>query len=237
MITTPKSVLRPRARLKTAPTVEPVTATEAKQHSNVFASDEDDMIERKLKAARQLAEGYTGRAFLSQTWECGFDLRAGFGPTDDFWYAEVPPASYRKLASLPRVIQLPRPPLISVSSIVYYLDSDPATSVAFSSSKYYSITADKQNHGRLALKTGEVWPTDLRELDSLIITFLAGYGTTDADVPDAIKEGILMWAAYLYEQREGMPADNAGGAIVLNRGAYIPAGVQAALKDYMVDLL
>jgi hypothetical protein len=230
MLTREYKALRSRARLKTAPTVEPVSASDLIQHSRLLASEDTSELTRKLKAARKLAEDYTGRAFLSQVWQLSYDAQ-GFGPHDNFWYTETPSASY--YAALPQVIVLPRPPLITLDSIKYYPDAT-HTETTYATTNVAAITSDKENPGRLMLKTGKVWPTDLRAVESIVFEFTCGYGTLAEHVPSGICEGILMWAAYLYEQREGAPSDNAGGAVVLNHGGYIPAGVRTILQPYIV---
>lgn len=57
---------RIQSKLIVPPQVEPVTVAEAK-HYGLDAPD-DVTIEKAIKAARELAEGWTGRAFMEQTW-------------------------------------------------------------------------------------------------------------------------------------------------------------------------
>ena len=82
-----------RLHLKTAPTVEPITLDEAKLQMKVDTADDNALITAKIKTARQLAERETKRAFITQTWQMFLD-------------------------TAPAEIEIPRPPLQSVESII-----------------------------------------------------------------------------------------------------------------------
>ena len=83
---------RIQSKLIVSPQVEPVTVAEAK-HYGLDAPD-DVTIEKAIKAARELAESWTGRAFMEQT------LRA---------------VIYEVEAN--EAIELPRPRLVEVLSV------------------------------------------------------------------------------------------------------------------------
>jgi len=59
--------------LVTGPTTEPVTLAEAKAHLRADGSDDDDYITTLITTARQAAENYTRRAFITQTWQYSCD--------------------------------------------------------------------------------------------------------------------------------------------------------------------
>lgn len=83
----------------TAPTSEPVTLAEAKAQIGVTTTDDDDLITRKIRAARQHVEAMTGRTLLETTLELVLDR-------------------------FPRgALPVPRGPLASITS-VKYLDPD-----------------------------------------------------------------------------------------------------------------
>jgi uncharacterized phiE125 gp8 family phage protein len=229
MLTGTPKILRPNYKLVTAPTTEPVELADFHSHSQTAGLGQDSKITAFLKTARLEAEAFCGRAFITQTWLAAYDVM-GPGPTDEFWYTDSP--RVRRGETLPRIIELPRPPLISVSAITYFLDDGVEATQTLAATEYRTSTNGL--FGRLALKTGKTWPVGLRPMDSLIITYTAGYGSTAASVPQDIKDAIVEWAAHMYENREGQQAANAGGAVVLNRGAFIPAGVQSKLNAYKV---
>lgn len=176
--------------------VEPVTAAEFKTFARIDGSTEDTQIEAMLKAVRQSAELWTGRAFISQTYVM----------TLDFWPKNG-------------IIQLPRPPLISVTSIVT-LDED-NVETTYSSSNYYLNTVSTP--AEIILKSGATAPTkDTRERGWIKVTFKAGYGDTAANVPQQIKEAIKMWATVVYENRTPLspePPSNVQDILGLNKVA------------------
>jgi uncharacterized phiE125 gp8 family phage protein len=139
-------------------------------------SVEDTYIEDLIKSARRLIELHTGRRFITQTWETA-------------------------LGSFPRgdKIELPYPPLQSVTSVKYYDTDD--TEATFSSDDYYVDTYAEP--GALSLNYGESWPsTTLRPANGVIVRYVVGYGDAESDVPEMYKQAIKILAAELYERRE-----------------------------------
>lgn len=158
----------------TEPTVEPCTVAELKTFARIDGSDEDTLLEGFIKAARLATEEYLGRYLIEQEVRCIFD----------FWYSEE--------------IELPRPPLISVTKIAT-LDEDD-TETEYSSSNYYVITEDCP--GRVILKQGVTPPTNTeRDYGGYKIEYSAGYGSQASDVPASITEAIKLWATAIYENR------------------------------------
>lgn len=95
-------------------------------------------------------------------------------------------------------IDLPKPPLVSVTS-VSYVDLTGATQT-FSASRY-EVDTDGEP-GRIYLKYGESWPSTRTQRNAVTIVFVAGYGDA-SDVPENIKHSIKLKAAHWYENREG----------------------------------
>jgi uncharacterized phiE125 gp8 family phage protein len=52
-----------------APTVEPISLTEAKQHARITQDNDDAMIQRFIVTAREQAEDYMNRGIMTQTWQ------------------------------------------------------------------------------------------------------------------------------------------------------------------------
>ena len=73
--------------------------------------------------------------------------------------------------------------------------------------------------GRLVARRGRSLPLPTRAANGIEIRFLAGYGDDPADVPEALRQGLLMLAAHLYEHRGEDPerAVQASGAFGLWR--------------------
>jgi uncharacterized phiE125 gp8 family phage protein len=178
-------------KLSVPPEAEPITLEEAKLHCKVEVDDDDDLIEALITAAREYCEGFQRRAYITQTWE--------------LWLDSFP--------STP--LTLPLPPLQSVDSIKYY-DTD---NIETEFEEYYVDTNSEP--GRLELNYGESWPTViLRDINSVCITFTAGYGGA-GDVPQKVKQAILLIVSAWYENRENfistgaMPKDIPLGAASL----------------------
>lgn len=158
-----------------APTEEPITSTEAKAYLRQDETAEDTLVASLIVAARQLAETYTGRAFVTQTWKL------------TLW--QFPCGPYG-------VIQVPRPPLQSVSGIAY-TDNDGATQTVATS----VYTADTTAHpGLISLKFGQYWPYARFQAAAVQVTFVAGYGAASA-VPELLKTALRKQVVDWYEGR------------------------------------
>lgn len=157
-----------------APATEPLTTAEAKTHLVVDHSDDDTYIDTLVAAARAYVEQYTGRQLVTATWTMDLERFPG----DDF-------------------IQLPFPPLQSVTSVKYYDLSNSQQTLA--ASKY--VVADS-TPGRLRLVSGEAWPQVYPDRAQAVeVIFVAGYGAASA-VPADIKHAIKMLVGHWYENRE-----------------------------------
>lgn len=59
------------------PSEEPVSLEEVKKHLNVDYIHDDNLIMSYIVAAREYAEEYTRRSFVTQTWKAyGYDIQA-----------------------------------------------------------------------------------------------------------------------------------------------------------------
>lgn len=154
-------------------TTEPISLAEAKVHLNVTTADDDALISTLILQARQYAENFTNRAFITQTWELRLDM---FTP----W-----------------TLTIPMSPLVSVSSI-QYIDGSGVTQTLASSE--YTVDA-KSEPGRITPAYGKNWPVTRYEMNAVTITFIAGYGAA-ADVPAPIKAAIKLIVAEMYKERE-----------------------------------
>ena len=178
-------------------TVEPITLAQAKEHLRVDTTDDDDLITSLISAARQQVEAYTRRALLQQTWRLSFDAKQlNASETDD--------ASMMALLGIPdlkgSIIELPRPPLMAIATdgVKYYSTAN--VEATFAASNY--LVSVYSTPGRICLNDGCVWPTGLRAIDSLVITYTAGYGTTAGTVPYDLRNAVKRLVNTLYEQRE-----------------------------------
>lgn len=160
--------------VSTAPTVEPITVDDVKEFARIDGNVEDTLIEGFISAVREATELYLGRALIQQTIVMIMD-----------WWPS-------------RCVELPQPPLISISSVVTRDEDDAATT--YSSDNYYAVV--ESIPGQLVLKQGVSAPsvTD-RDIGAYKITYLAGYGEYSTDVPQQIKEAMKLWVTEVYENR------------------------------------
>jgi uncharacterized phiE125 gp8 family phage protein len=158
----------------TRPTTEPVSLSEARAHLRLDTSDTDAMLAGYIIAARQFAEGYTRRVFLSQTWDVTYDYE---------W---------------PSRIEFPLAPLISVSQVTY---TDPDNIVRTLSPTLYLVRG--AGHDALPYidpAHEATWPEVLAIPESIRVRFVAGYGTNPGDVPEPIRTAILFHVELLYDR-------------------------------------
>ena len=164
--------------VSTPPATEPVSVGEAKTHLRVeqTAIDDDGYIAGLIRAAREHVESYTRRAIINTTYALTLD---GF-PADG-------------------VIRLPRNPVSSITSVAYvdYEGNSQTVSASLYRLDETSLVA------RLTPAYGEAWPSAQFTTKAVTITFVAGYGVSDSDVPESIKHAIkLMIGTYFDPVRE-----------------------------------
>lgn len=156
------------------PASEPVSLDEAKLHLRMDGDDEDDFIAGLLAAAREYFEETTRRSLISQTWRLS-------------------------LGEWPDEIELPKPPLQSVTSITYKDDSGAQTTL---NSSVYLVDTDSEP-GRIVLASGQSWPSGtLYPVNPIQVTYVAGYGDEGAAVPERMKQAIKLLLGHWYENRE-----------------------------------
>lgn len=161
------------ANLITPPAIEPVTLQEVKDHLRITVADDDTVLTFLITSAREHIEDMLSRALITQTWELVLDR-------------------------FPDCIELPYPPLQSVQSILY-IDEE-----GFQQTLAPSVyTADaKRDPGRIVPAYGQQWPSTRREINAVAITYKAGYGDFEIDVPGPIRSALLLMIGHLYENRE-----------------------------------
>lgn len=168
-------------KLQTAPAAEPISTEEAKAHLRILPDDadyheQDAYIDTLIKVARAWCENFQHRAYITQTWDMYLDAFPACG-----------------------VIELPRPPLQSVSSIVYTLED--ASTATFASSSY--VVDAVSEPGRILLKEGESWPSDTLQVGpSVKVRFVAGYGAAGSSVPVNALRAMYLLIGHWFELRE-----------------------------------
>lgn len=154
----------------THPTVEPVTLEDAKLHLRVDHDTEDDLISAMISAARESCEHETDRAIAVQTLELAIDEF----PVDG--------------------IQLLRPPVASIESVVY-VDAEGVDQTMPSTSYYLDIA---QEPSWLLPAVGADWPATREQANAVRVRYVAGY----TECPQALRAWILLRLGTLYRTRE-----------------------------------
>jgi uncharacterized phiE125 gp8 family phage protein len=191
-----------------APTVEPVTLEQAKAHLAIDADDFDDLLSGYIASIRAYLDGrdgILGRALIAQTWDY-------------------------KLPCFPSVIELPLPPLQSVTSITY-TDANGDTQT-LSPSAYQVSGIGGSQRGCIAPAYGTRWPVTRDMPEAVTVRFVAGYPDDGgsppdlaANVPPAIKQAIMEMVADLWANRETVSPDQTYAVVM-------PATAKALLAPF-----
>jgi len=176
----------------TAADGDAVSLADLKAYLVIESTSDDDMLTRFIAQAQQAVQDYIHRAIQPQTLRLWMD--AFPGDNDDALVAlgsGIHDISRRALLGDGDMIDLPMPPLVSVSSVKTY---DTLNTESTFDSAAYMLDGSR---GRLVLNSGYSWPTGLRAYRGVAIEYVAGYAT----IPGPIVAGITAYAAHLYECR------------------------------------
>lgn len=179
------TVIQGSITVSVAATIDPVSVSDCKKHLNIDFTDDDAYLGDLITAATTAAQNFTNRQFITATLLLKMSA--------------FPGGQYPGQCATNDEIRVPRPPLISVSSIAY-VDSA-GTSQTLAATEYQVNTA---NHpGLIRPAYGKYWPaTRTDTYNAVTVTYTAGYGATAATVPMPIRQAIRAWIALLYEYRE-----------------------------------
>jgi uncharacterized phiE125 gp8 family phage protein len=193
-----------------APTDEPLTLDEVREHLRIVGTDQDNYLARLIAAARSRAERITKRALITQTWRVTLD-------------------------EFPEWFDIPKAPLQSVLTI-NYLDGDGATVALYDSSSPQVGIADfvidtQSDPARVLLAYGITWPAPVVQANAVSLTFEAGYGDHAEDVPEDLRLAMLLMIGHWFEHRESVAGSDAGGGTDLKD---VPQSSMWILEDYRV---
>lgn len=164
-----------------APDSEPVTLAEARAQCRVIDTSEDSLLTLMIGSARRYAESYCNRSLITQRWR-------------------------QTLDRFPPVIALERGPVQSVQSVTF---RDMAG--AWQTMPTADYVAELTNTvSRIAPVFGRIWPVIQPQISSVRVDFTAGYGLDPEDVPEGIRQWILVRVASLYEHRNEYAAMSRG---------------------------
>ena len=162
-----------------APVVEPVSLAEMRKHLRDPDTAEDTLIDLQITAKRQWVEKRLQMSLVQRTYRA------------DLWnFADV--------------MELPVPPLSSVTNIKYYTTDSPQVLTTLGSDIYRVDTSA----GLIYRAEGESWPSWSYRHDAVQITFITGFEPIGSpqdfagNIPEAIKAAIKLQVGDLFENRE-----------------------------------
>jgi uncharacterized phiE125 gp8 family phage protein len=156
----------------------PVSLSTLKTYLKLSGTSEDAILTLMLEQATECGEKYTGRSFRVQTW----DVFRDYFDYDSF--------------------EIRLSPVDSIDSITYINESDVPTVV--DSSIYYLKKG--QWFSEIVLKTGEAWPSDVKDIEQAITFRVSTIKYPKAT--SSIDMGILQHVAYVYSNRGDCSCDN-----------------------------
>ena len=186
------------------PAAEPVSLADVYLHLRLDAPDgthpDDALLTSQIAAARTWAEQYTRRAFVKQRLRTvaerfpSFNVRFGFGgwlwDDDDFVVRNG-------------FVELRRPPFVQMVAVRYWSEAN--TLLTVNPSGYY--VSDTEVVARLYFADTFTVPATYRRGDAVQIEYFAGYPSDSddpadlvANVPEGIKQAILIGVQLLYDQ-------------------------------------
>lgn len=172
--------LHPRVVVQTAPTLEPITLDEVKEHLRHEETEDEAYLFALIRTAREKLEEELGRAFLQQT----IDLTLDRFPEDGCY------------------LYLPRSPVVSVTYVKYV---DSGGSLVTWDPALYAISLPSVPP-RIYPVYGQIWPYERSQMDAVQVRYIAGWGTTRGAVPEMLRLGLKTLIAHLYEYREAEAA-------------------------------
>lgn len=181
------------------PANKPVSLETVKQQLRIDNNDSDDLLNLYIDAATQYVEDFTSRILITRTFET---------------YRDYFPCVYNRYNN---GFELRRSPLQSVISIQYLYNKVLQT---VDDNIYYNTL--ESDYSKILLYCEESWPQDIdKRLQSITITFVAGYGDDESFIPSDFKNIILQIVTELYENR----GDCSGSGC----SQFVPAAAKAML--------
>lgn len=207
-----------RPVLLDAPTIKPVTLTEAKAAFDISYSEKDPLINGLIAAATSHLDGWTGilgRALCEQTWRQDYD---GFScwSSNRGYHGSI----YRRGPYGIRM-RLPLFPVIEIGSVKY---TDPNGAEQTISSANYTLQTDDLGAFVQFISTFNP-PNVSFEAASVRIEYDAGYEEGgDEPLPEAIRQAMLLLVRHWF--------DNPSAVIIGATVEKLPFAVEALLSPY-----
>jgi uncharacterized phiE125 gp8 family phage protein len=190
--------------LITPPAAAPISIQEIRAQCRVDDASEDALLMAYVRAATDAVEQMTGLRLIDQTWEYAIDAF----PERCGW------------------IRLPLAPLLALTSIVY-LDAQ-GVAQTLPVTTYLLGGLGSTTPARIILAPNQTWPSNWHGVGSVIIRFRAGWIDHNG-APEALRQAVMMLAAYWFSQREAAAIGPDSGPV-----SHIPFGVRELVEPYRI---
>ena len=175
------------------------TTADAKDFLKVDTNADDTLIDNLIKAATQSCEIYTNRYFLDT-------LVTQYA---DKWVD---------------IENLYKSPVSAITHIKYYDSDDSLQTLA---GTVYLLDEVSQP-ARIGLKPNQSYPNIANRINAVAVQYTVGYGTASTDVPEGIRQAVLMTIANWYENRQ---------TVITGRTATeLPLSSQYLLNQYKIQV-
>ena len=175
------------------------TTADAKDFLKVDTTADDTLIDNLIKAATQSCEIYTNRYFLDT-------LVTQYA---DKWVD---------------IENLYKSPVSAITHIKYYDSDDSLQTLA---GTVYLLDEVSQP-ARIGLKPNQSYPNIANRINAVAVQYTVGYGTASTDVPEGIRQAVLMTIANWYENRQ---------TVITGRTATeLPLSSQYLLNQYKIQV-
>lgn len=170
-----------------------VSLAELKQHIRVEHTDDDTYLQSLIYAATEWCEKKVDRYFIQTRLSATWDY-------------------------FPVEIRLPKPPIYTLNPSITIFYKDAAQNEVLLASSEYRVEYGEP--GVLRPNYAGTWPSAISDVNSVTVSWNAGYGSDGQSIPIGVRHAVLMLAGHLYERR--LAYDNIASIEV-------PMGVNALL--------
>ncbi len=175
------------------------TTAEAKDFLKVDNTADDTLIDNLIKAATESCQIYTNQYFLNTVVE----------QYSDNWS---------------EVYTLYKSPVSEITHIKYY----DTNNVEQTFNPDYYILDDVSKPARIGLAVDATLPDLADRINAVHVKYTVGYGTASSDVPDGIKQAVLLTLGNWYENRQ---------TVITGRTATeLPLSSQYLLDQYKIQV-
>jgi uncharacterized phiE125 gp8 family phage protein len=177
-----------------------LTTAEAKTHLKVDTTADDTYIDNLISAATESAQIFTNRYFINTT-------ITQYGDK----FSDLATLFKSKVSSITRI---------------QYYDSN--NSLQTLSTDVY-LTDIVHQPARIGLKPNQSYPAIADRINAVQCTYVVGYGSAASDVPEGIREAVLLTIGNWYENRQ---------EVVIGRiSTELPKSAQYLLEQFKVQTL